>query len=511
MRFKRLRCDSMIQTGWKCRFVRCFSTKNGSKFILPKSYQVNKIFSKTLPFKKCIKIWWNSLSANRLATIQNELIDLMVPESLENTGVMKVAKQVVTDQNGNYINEVGFKVINGENLPTKHLVFIHGYGASLGCFARNFQIINQFKTSTKFNYHVHFLDNITFGLSSNPKLENKAVSWKIPPCAEIKLFDNEDPDKPKRLYKKYYKLIDGYQLCPENFARYQSYFKPILEDMESFYCTAIDQWREASKIPQIDFLIGHSFGAYWCGSYALRNPNKIRNLILLSPVGLERHVMAITNDDKITNAIEKPNLDPTTYKFLSRLPILSQSHILQWYYKIPYLPRFLPYLGPFGVKMYFKMWLPKLAKINKLIVKHGGAEEIFTSGNDLVYGSKKEIELIVEYLYNSISNGSHSDIYVRYLLTPATVSKWPLYDKFVTAFDFNPERFKFNFYLFYGEYDFMNSEAGEKLIAKLKTRQSQQHFVYDEIAEGGHNLYIDNPFDTNRKIYEIAMKEETRD
>ncbi|WLF78283.1 hypothetical protein PVL30_002017 [Lodderomyces elongisporus] len=490
--------------------VRQFSLKtNGSNFHLPKDYKPNKVI-KTLPLSRCAEIWWKSLSKNRTSELQKELVDLMIPNTDENAGIIKDHKLVVIDQEEkHHINEVGFRIENDADLPTKHLVFIHGYGASLGCFARNFQIINKFKSSTQYNYHVHFLDNITFGLSSNPKIANDTISWKIPSTASIKMIDHEDPQNPKKLYKKYYKLIDGYQLDPANFQKYQKLFKPILEDMEDFYSGAIDKWRQASGIEQIDFLIGHSYGAYWSGSYALRNPDNVRNLILLSPVGVERHVMAITNDT-VTSEVETPTLDPTSYKFLSRFPVLSKDHILKWYYKIPFLPRILPFLGPWGVKLYFGIWLSKLSKINKLVAKHGGAEAIYKNSNDLVYGTKREIELIVEYLYNSTTHGSHSDIYVKYLLTPATVSKWPLYDKFITKLENKPSDLRFNLFVFYGEYDFMNSEAGEKLLKKLNQEGNTEKvvFKYGEIAEGGHNLYIDNPFDTNEKIYEIAKNEE---
>lgn len=488
------------------RGVRWFSSRNASKYVLPKGYQPQTTTLKTVLFKESLSIWWQSLSPNRLETLQTELVELMVPNVDANSRIQKGDKKVSIG-NSEHINEVQFKIINNASLPTKHIVFIHGYGASLGCFARNFQLIDRFKTSKKYNYHIHFLDNITFGLSSNPKIDNEKISWRIPPTAKIKLIDNE-PTDPKKLYRKYYKLIEGFQLDPDNFAQYQQHFKPILQDMEKFYTTAIDNWRELWGIPKIDFLVGHSFGAYWSASYSLINPDKVSNLILLSPVGLERHVMAITNDDKITSDIVKPVLDPTSYKFLSRFPILTRDHILNWYYKIPFLPRVLPFLGPWGVQLYFGMWLSKLSKINKLIQKHGGPEWIFNNVNDLVYGTPKEIKLIVEYLYNSVSNGTNSDIYVKYLLTPATVSKWPLYDKFITKMKIDPGAFKFNTFLFYGQYDFMNSEAGQKLIDRLSKELPASKFRYDEIAEGGHNMYIDNPFDTNRKIHEIVMEEE---
>lgn len=70
--------------------------------------------------------------------------------------------------------------------------------------------------------------------------------------AKIELIDNEPTDS-KKLYRKYYKLIEGYRLDPENFEQYRSYFAPILKDLEEFYCSAIDNWR---KIKGLKRLIG---------------------------------------------------------------------------------------------------------------------------------------------------------------------------------------------------------------------------------------------------------------
>ncbi|KAL1578003.1 AB hydrolase-1 domain-containing protein [Candida albicans] len=488
--------------------IRSIHLRNTTNFVVPENYKPNRSLLKQLPWKAGLDIWWKSLSPNRLSDLQKDLVEFMLPSHLqENQRIIKEFKKTTIDDKGNYINEVGFKIINNKDKPTKHLVFIHGYGASLGCFARNFQIINKFK-DTDYNYHVHFLDNLTFGLSSNPRVNNDTINyWRIPATAIVKLFDKTPTDS-KKLYRKYYKLIEGYQLDPENFEKYRSYFTPILKDLENFYCSAIEKWRLNNDIESIDYLVGHSFGGYWCGSYALKYPENVNNLVLLSPVGIERHVQAVTNTDPISDRIEVPTLDPTSYKFLSRLPILSKKHILSWYYKLPHLPRLLPFLGPWGAQLYFKMWMGKLYKINKLIDKHGGAQAIFNSNNDLVYGSEKELTLIIEYLYNSITSGTNSDIYSRYLLTTATTSKWPLYDKFYQAVKEDPAKLKFKFHIMYGQFDFMNSEAGEKLVKLLN--ENKVGAKYYEISEGGHNLYIDNPFDTNQKIFEIVSQDATK-
>ena len=55
-----------------------------------------------------------------------------------------------------------------------------------------------------------------------------------------------------------------------------------------FIVTSIDKWREAVGLNTF-FLAGHSFGGYLSGQYALAHQDKVKKLILLSPVGFTKH------------------------------------------------------------------------------------------------------------------------------------------------------------------------------------------------------------------------------
>lgn len=475
------------------RQIRCFQ--------LPPTYKPNGRFVGKLPFGKLLNIWWNSLRPGRLEELQQALLDHHFPlKKKENEGVKRETSKVPIDDDGNFINEVSFEVVNGENYTTKHVVFVHGYGASLGCFARNFQLINKLK-GLKNNYKVHFLDNITFALSSNPPIKSIDYSAPIPQVDYIKMNDTK-PTVPKELYKKYYKLIDSYEFDAENFKQSRDLLLPVLKDMEDYYTQALDGWRKSLKIDKIDFLVGHSFGGYWLGSYSVRNPDKVDRLVLLSPVGLERTAFALTAPvpEQEENS---PSLDPTSYNFLSRYPILSKETIYKWYHVQPKLPRLLKFMGPWGVAKYYDMWYSKLFAINKVINKLGGPK-VFTSENELVFGSNTECQLLIEYLYNSITSGTKSDTHVKYLLTPSTTSRWPLYDKFMGS---NKEDLsKFKVHIAYGQYDFMNSEAGEKLVNELNETFGVDNARFHIVAEGGHNLYIQNPFGTNELVEQIVKE-----
>lgn len=494
---------------------------NNATIILLQKNSTERKFIKKLPLSDSFNKWRKSLANDRLHTLQDELIELMMPSTPENSNVIKNQEKVIIDSQGNYLNEINFEIINDKSADTKHIVFIHGYGAALGCFARNFELINKFKDKSS-NYKIHFLDNITFGLSSNPRVENaQANKWKIERCPPVKLIDNDLPTDKSKLHNKYYKLIDGYQVNPTEFIKYQKLFIPVLKDLENFYTLAIDNWRKAKGFEQIDYLIGHSYAGYWSASYSLRYPKNLKNLILLSPVGVERHVQAVTNDIipkiKNENEILKPSLDPSKYDFLTRYPILSKQHIEAFYWKVPLLPRILKLLGPWGYRYYFNMWFAKLFKINKVKANlREKAESLSSKGEtikettkeasktDDIYGSTKEIKLIIDYLYNAITNGSNTDIYVRNLLTPSSVAKYPLYDKFRDYWS-KGETEKFDIDFVYGEYDFMNAEAAEKLVKEIGEKTGHKSEVH-KIRQGGHNLYIDNPWDTNQLIHDIVMK-----
>lgn len=517
LKYRALRPNNPITKVW-ARWINVHA--KALEFTLPPNYKPNKNVVKHLPWSKCMGIWLRSFQGGMVQRLQNRLVELEVkPTKYVNHDIRWENVRVPVDDEGNWINEIVFELKSQEGKPVKHVVFIHGYGAALGCFARNFQLINYFK-DTRYNYKIHFLDNITFGLSSNPKMENDPINhYWIEKSAPIRVIDTDLPTDPKKLYKKYYKLVDEYHVDSKRFEEYQETFKPILKQLEDFYCGAIDLWRKASGIDKIDYLVGHSYGGYWSGSYAVRYPDNFQNLVLLSPVGVERHFHAVTNDllnegtpveDSESLVSLKPTLDPTSFNFLSRIPILGAKHVKNWYYVQPFLPRLLKWMGPWGVQKYYEMWYLKLFKINKVINSLGGGAKIFQSDNDLVYGTNTEVRLIIEYLYNTTAQGSNSDIYIKHLLTPSTVSKWPLYDKYLEFFKIGHKfRDDQKITIAYGQFDFMNSEAGEKLVELIKENMvTPQNAKVVSIKEGGHNLYIDNPFDTNSLLQLIVCEDD---
>jgi proline iminopeptidase len=55
------------------------------------------------------------------------------------------------------------------------------------------------------------------------------------------------------------------------------------EDAEEWFLRAIEDWRKSAGVNSPFTLLGHSFGAYLAGVYALKHPNNISHLILADP------------------------------------------------------------------------------------------------------------------------------------------------------------------------------------------------------------------------------------
>lgn len=481
---------------------RYLSTASRTQFQLPSEYKRNPSNPADLPFSRLVQIWWRSRRKNRLEELEKELVQFVYPQDTTGSeGVTVQKNKVPIDNSGNYINEVNFHVINDVKQPTKHVVLLHGYGASLGCFARNFCMIDKYK-GLQHNYKLHFLDCLSAGLSSDPKIPGFNYKGGIPKMKHITMHDNK-PTVRSELYQKYYKLIEGYDFHELVHRKQQQDMFPALKQINAYYSNAIEGWRKLAGIEQIDFLVGHSFGGYCSALYVLAYPDSLKNLVLLSPVGLERHAFALTAPVPSEANPIAPSLDPLSHKFLSRFPIVLKYTTLYWHHVQPYLPWLIRYMGPWGVRKFWRMWRGKLYGVNK-VVSRIGEHKVFSSNKELVIGTEAECQKIFDYLYNSFSHARSTDIHVKYLLTPAITSRWPIYDKFASAERSILE--KFNLHVVYGEFDFMNSEAGAKMVKEINEKHQWSKAHFHTIAQGGHNVQLQNPFGTNELIHKIVMQ-----
>jgi cardiolipin-specific phospholipase len=125
----------------------------------------------------------------------------------------------------------------------QNLVMLHGYGAGLGFFYKNFEGL-----SRQPGWKVYALDLLGMGRSSRPSFR-------------IHAKDREGK----------------------------------IQEAENWFIDALEEWRIERKLERFT-LLGHSLGGYMATAYALKYPGRLNKLILASPVGIPEDPYAVSAD-----------------------------------------------------------------------------------------------------------------------------------------------------------------------------------------------------------------------
>ena len=126
-----------------------------------------------------------------------------------------------------------FSVERTGEVPEHNLVILHGYGAGLGFFYKNFEPLSRAP-----GWQMYALDMLGMGRSSRPpfRLTSKTRETQI-------------------------------------------------TEAEDWFIDSLEEWRVKRKIDKFT-LVGHSMGGYMAVCYALKYPGRLNKLILASPVGI---------------------------------------------------------------------------------------------------------------------------------------------------------------------------------------------------------------------------------
>ncbi|KAL1854673.1 hypothetical protein Plec18170_004764 [Paecilomyces lecythidis] len=125
----------------------------------------------------------------------------------------------------------------------QNLVMLHGYGAGLGFFYKNFEPLSRPR-----GWHLYALDLLGMGRSTRPPFK-------------IKAKDRQEANA----------------------------------EAEAWFVDALEEWRIKRGIKRFT-LLGHSLGGYMAVAYALKYPGRVNKLILASPVGIPEDPHAVDAD-----------------------------------------------------------------------------------------------------------------------------------------------------------------------------------------------------------------------
>ncbi|KAK5175725.1 uncharacterized protein LTR77_000864 [Saxophila tyrrhenica] len=140
-----------------------------------------------------------------------------------------------------FLNEFSVERLGEET--ENNLVMLHGYGAGLGFFYKNFESLSRMP-----NWKLYALDLLGMGRSSRPPFRIGAK------------------DKEAKV-----------------------------REAENWFVDALEEWRVERGIEKMT-LLGHSLGGYMAVCYALKYPGHLNKLILASPVGIPEDPYAVNEE-----------------------------------------------------------------------------------------------------------------------------------------------------------------------------------------------------------------------
>ncbi|KAG9259079.1 Alpha/Beta hydrolase protein [Emericellopsis atlantica] len=358
------------------------------------------------------------------------------------------------------LNEVSIERVGEEAEDT--LVMVHGYGAGLGFFYKNFEAL-----SRQPGMKLYALDMLGMGNSTRPPFKIHAKT-------------------------KEEQVIEA----------------------ENFFIDALEEWRQSRKIERFT-LLGHSLGGYLAVSYALKYPGHLKKLILASPVGVPKDPYAVNasmpdpDDQSVAEefiqeeeAVSPPPKDGTQTKNASgantpKRPLPSWA---VWLWDANVSPfSLIRMAGPLGPR-FISGWTSRRFK----------------------HLPTPEAEALHDYTFSIFKQKGSGEYALSYILAPGAYARRPVIDRIQHVGrqklpNSDKKETGFPIVFMYGEQDWMDVAGG--LAAEEKLKQTQAKILANAteeekkaengsvrvvmIPKAGHHLYLENPDYFN----EVMMKE----
>ncbi|KAI0478486.1 alpha/beta-hydrolase [Xylariaceae sp. FL0804] len=362
------------------------------------------------------------------------------------------------------------------------LVMLHGYGAGLGFYYKNYEPLSRLK-----GWKLYSLDWLGMGNSKRPPFKVNA----------------KDPDEK-------------------------------ITEAENWFIDSLEEWRKIRKIDKFT-LLGHSLGGYLAVSYALKYPGHLSKLILVSPVGVPEDPYAVRADmpepaestfqDEFTvdqQQITEPRGNDRLASAKERQAGQNDGAAPK---KRPY-PSWLVWLWDANVSPF------------SIIRMTGPLGPRFVSGwttRRFNHLPSDERQTLHDYAYSLFRQRGSGEYVLPYLLAPGAHARRPIINRIqqvgrqeleqrpatttTTTDDAAPAAARketgIPVVFMYGENDWMDVAGGlaaEEKLKEARARALRQAATEEErrrengsckvlvVTKAGHHLYLDNPDEFNRYI-----------
>ncbi|KAJ3074114.1 hypothetical protein HDU98_012052 [Podochytrium sp. JEL0797] len=321
-------------------------------------------------------------------------------------------------------------VLNGPNDadqvidPTrKTIVLTHGFGSGLGFFYTNYDHLSSLVDVSKKPVQIVAIDWLGSAGSSRPRFTKRSNCTNKP--------DNNDA---------------------------------LIEDAEAYFVDSFEEWRESVGLEKFA-LAGHSLGGYLSSVYALKYPERLSSLTLISPFGLLPH---------------PPESLAVTPELSKELPLAQRMFLYAWRNNVT--PQWvLRGLGPYGPKMASRVVSRRFPTMDEF-----------------------DQRLVADYVYH-LNGGPAAGEYalnalMEIRMTPGEEREdsrgrkmgWNLYARHpvgIRLAEGLPSSLPLN--IIFGDHDWMFAKREEMMkLDVIRARAQSRLHVLDN---AGHHLYLDNP------------------
>ncbi|OZJ05711.1 hypothetical protein BZG36_01422 [Bifiguratus adelaidae] len=265
----------------------------------------------------------------------------------------------------------------------------------------------------------------------------------------------------------------------------------MVEQTEEFFVESLEDWRRVNKISKFT-LMGHSLGGYLSSCYALKYPERVERLVLVSPVGIpenpdgptptpeekrnespgdtvERDAAAIANAERANIAQQSPS-SPTS----STSPAPRRRRIPGWaayLWNLNITPFSIVRMGgPIGANLVSKYALRRFAHLDE-------ADQLD----------------MYDYLYHISTAPGSGEYALAAILSPGAYARTPLLHRLPNL--------KMPVTFLYGEQDWMDYRAAHHVIKIRKDMGlDTSKWRVGRVRSAGHHLYLDNPMEFDQEV-----------
>ncbi|KAF1787304.1 Alpha/Beta hydrolase fold [Phytophthora cactorum] len=239
------------------------------------------------------------------------------------------------------------------------------------------------------------------------------------------------------------------------------------DSADDFVVGSFEKWQQEIKLESFD-LCGHSMGAIFASSYALKHPEQVNHLVLASPAGVPH---------------PPPPPDPTTEEGkATNRSWLRRMVFSAWENGVTpmSLARFV---GPYG---------PKLVQN----VVHRRTS--FMSEGSAMRDGRVDLNELGEYIYHNWALKPSGERAMTTHLAPGAHAVRPLVDTLL------PENVKMPLTFIYGEYDWMDYRNGLGIVDRFKEKGRAADLY--RVPNGGHQMFMENPDEFSRILIDSLAR-----